>query len=161
MELYSGALQPGGHRSEGYELSLTNSQLVLTDPYVPHWKSSFPDTHCFLPGSARSFPVSGRTKDTKRPLTHSDKRPYKLSRAWNYTPELFSLADTDPRGMNLVSRIVNRYLLILTFLIGRAPFLKDCTDYTTIRRPCQAFFAQKSYILHHRYIFRVVPMIYL
>ena len=122
---------------------------------------SFPDTHCFLPGSARSFPVSGRTKDTKRPLTHSDKRPYKLSRAWNYTPELFSLADTDPRGMNLVSRIVNRYLLILTFLIGRAPFLKDCTDYTTIRRPCQAFFAQKSYILHHRYIFRGVPMIYL
>ena len=114
-----------------------------------------------LPDSAGSFPVSGRTKDTKRPLTHSDKRPYKPSRAWNYTPELFSLADTDPRGMNLVSRIVNRYLLILTFLIGRAPFLKDCTDYTTIRRPCQAFFAQKSYILHHRYIFRGVPMIYL
>ena len=78
-------------------------------------------------------------RSIKRPLTHSDKRPYKLSRAWNYTPELFSLADTDPRGMNLVSRLVSRYLLIHAFLIGRAPFFKNCVDYTTIPKACQGF----------------------
>ena len=99
-------------------------------------------------------------KGIKRPLTHSDKRPYELSRAWNYIPELFSLADTDPRVMNLVSRLVSRYLLILTFLIGRAPFFKNCVDYTTFPKACQGDFDHfvhflffLPYILHRCYIF--------
>ena len=112
---------------------LLNSSRIRLAVIVLIIIQSFPDIRrndsC---GSAGSFPVSGRMRGAKRPLTHSDKRPYKLSRAWNYTPELFSLADTDPRGMNLVSRLVSRYLFIHAFLIGRAPFFKDCVDYTMI-----------------------------
>ena len=99
-------------------------------------------------------------RSIKRPLTHSDKRPYKLSSAWNYTPELFSLADTDPMDMNLVSRLVSRFLIILAFLIGRAPFFKNCVDYTTVRKACQGGFDHfvyflffSAYILHRCYIF--------